>query len=150
MTSGLYLILFRLPGLIVLPWRGLCLLILMLAGPGMADAAVQQDELPDIGISLFRDTVNQSGSSLSFNRLTLENRSAQKKVLYLELDLPPGWSSPFGAARTVALEPHGVLQLPVRTAASHTTLSSVAYPVTLKISVPGTGSRVLKTYIARV
>lgn len=126
------------------------MLIPMLAGPGMGDAAVQQDGLPDIAISLLRDTVIQSGSSLSFNRLTLENRSAQKKVLYLELDLPPGWSSPFGAARTVTLEPHGVLELPVRTAASHTTLSSVAYPVTLKITVPGTGSRVLKTFIARV
>ncbi len=128
----------------------LFLLVLLLPGVLPARASFYADSLHDVRISLLKDTVIQSGTALAFNSLTLENFASSKKVLTVELDLPPGWSSPFQSSRMVVLEPHAVLRLPVRTAASHATLSNVAYPVTLKFGMPGSNARVLKTYIARV
>ncbi|HEY0896921.1 MAG TPA: hypothetical protein VGE15_10255, partial [Sphingobacteriaceae bacterium] len=122
----------------------------MIGGPLPSKAAQQQDGLQDVRVSFLKDTVMQSGTALAFNSLTLENLSSGKKVLNLVLDLPPNWSSPFADSKTVVLEPHAMLQLPVRTAASHTTLSSIAYPVTVKVSMAGSTARVMKTYIARV
>ncbi|HEY0899276.1 MAG TPA: hypothetical protein VGD90_08070 [Sphingobacteriaceae bacterium] len=125
-------------------------LILLLGWISSVKAFLQQDGLSDIKVSFLRDTVIQSGSALSFNRVTLTNQTSRRQVINLELDLPENWSSPFGTSKTLELEPQGIVEIPLRTAASNSTLSTVAYPITLKVSQAGSSQKILATYIARV
>jgi hypothetical protein len=93
--------------------------------------------LSDIKVSFLKDTVEQSGNGLSFNRVSIINQSSRKKVINVDLDLPESWSSPFGSSKIFELGPNAVLELPVRTAASPGTLSTRVYPVTVKVQSPG-------------
>ncbi|HYK76373.1 MAG TPA: hypothetical protein VEV16_05305 [Daejeonella sp.] len=103
-----------------------------------------------IQVSFLKDTVIQNGNAFSFNRVSLTNTSSVKQVFGLELILPEGWQSLFDNRKVYQLEPAQTLEIPLRIAAAHNTLSNKPYSISLAVNMVGNNKKNTFNYLALV
>lgn len=104
--------------------------------------------IENLNVRLLKDTVFQSGSSFSFNSLTIANTSSHPKEFAIDVEAPKEWQVLFDSNKLYTVQPYEVVQLPIRLAATKTT-GDPNTPITVTLKNPSLGETDIQ-YIARV
>lgn len=125
-----------------------CYFFQVLASSGSAEAQVAPSN--NFKVIFLKDTVSQAGNAFSFNRVSITNTSPVQKTFGLDLSVPANWQALFDSRRIFRLAPSETIELPVRVAASNSSLSQQNYSIVLHLTEAGSSQMASYAYTAQV
>lgn len=96
----------------------------------------QVRRIPNLEISLLRDTLTLEGNAYVFNNIRVNNTGSTSRSFNIDIDIPADWSKIIELQKLFTIQPGETLIIPFRIAASALTQSDKSYTAGLKFLIP--------------